>query len=200
MSEGDSVWSSSSARQIRALGNVEKEVAELLQQAARMLERQRIPALGEHSLTSEEWNDMIVKEATAYFDKLDSIQGKLRRVLLDMRTRRMTPASLNLAATTLGSATLPASTPKQPTPPSSFLGEVSGPAPPRGGDDLDNMNFQEARLERDAWRGISDALEKLSNLRKAHAEALGTNGNVPSESDVEESSDDGSAKDEAMEE
>lgn len=86
----DDIWTSSSARQIRALGNVEKvclavrnvrntlsegvrcqDVAMLLQQAAAMLERLRITPADEQTVSKDDWDDLIAKEATAYFDKLD---------------------------------------------------------------------------------------------------------------------------------
>ena len=82
----------------------------------------------------------------------------------------MTPSSLNLAsmnatASGLGTATLPTYTPSNNTPPSS-LNVNDNTTASTSTQDLPNMNFQEARLERDAWRGIADALSKLRALQK----------------------------------
>jgi len=87
-----------------------------------------------------------------------------------MRARRMTPSSLNVAsmnptASGLGTATLPTHTPSNNTPPQSFTANDNPPVPTPT-QDLPNMNFQEARLERDAWRGIADALSKLRALQQ----------------------------------
>lgn len=101
-----------------------------------------------------------------------SIQKQMRRVLVDMRARRMTPTSLNLATmnaatSSLGTATLPTQTTSQPTPPSSWVsGDLNGTATVvPNAPDLPNMNYQEARLERDAWRGIAESLAKLKTLQ-----------------------------------
>lgn len=36
-----------------------------------MLERLRIPSVDEPTVSKDDWDDMIAKDATAYFDKLD---------------------------------------------------------------------------------------------------------------------------------
>jgi hypothetical protein len=72
---------------------------------------------------------------------------------------------MNATASGLGTATLPTHTPLNYTPPSS-LNVNDDSAAPSSTQDLPNMNFQEARLERDAWRGIADALTKLKTLQQ----------------------------------
>lgn len=49
----------------------EQDLAQLLQQASEMLERQRIPSAGDQPVSQIEWEALIAREATAYFDKLD---------------------------------------------------------------------------------------------------------------------------------
>lgn len=89
-----------------------------------------------------------------------SIQKQLRRVLLDMKRRRMVPSSLSIAAVNAGSSSFGTAT--LPT-----YDRTEGPPTPSpgGADDLPNMNYQEARVERDAWRGIADALAQLKSLQ-----------------------------------
>lgn len=48
-----------------------QEIAQLLQQAAAILELQRIPRAGEQPMPKEEWEALITRETTAYFDRLD---------------------------------------------------------------------------------------------------------------------------------
>ena len=73
---------------------------------------------------------------------------------------------MNATALGLGTATLPTYTPLNNTPPSSLNPNDNSPGP-SSTQDLPNMNFQEARLERDAWRGIAEALSKLRALQQS---------------------------------
>lgn len=107
----------------------------------------------------------------------------------------MVPSSLSLslastaAATSgFGTATLPSTStlnaPFSSNSPSSFSSFGSNPASTSNPDgkveeDLPNMNYQEARVERDAWRGIAEALAELRTVRslaqtQAYAPGEGT--------------------------
>lgn len=79
---------------------------------------------------------------------------------------------MNAVTSNVGSATLPTHVSQESTPPSSWIGTASSTADQGSSNsniaqsDLPNMNFQEARLERNAWRGIADSLVKLKAIRE----------------------------------
>ncbi|KAF9515280.1 hypothetical protein BS47DRAFT_1381612 [Hydnum rufescens UP504] len=161
----EEIWtSSSSAERIREL-----DIARLLQHAASSLQLLRVAHVDTDDDTGgvslpegEERSELFVQEATAYFQTLDALT--LRRILADVRTRRITPSSINapppnFVPPTFGSGPLPN--------PSSETGTRGGPGVPDRGANT-SVNFepvgstlQEARVERDAWRGIAETLSRM---------------------------------------
>jgi len=165
----DELWqSSSSAQQIQALIKVEKDVAKLMRHGAASLQLLRTvqPTDINSSVplpTGEERSERFVQEASAYFKTLDSIQIGLRRAIAHIREKRITPSTLaSLAAQfeaggSTTSAVLPSVTAHTTDPNTTSQNNTSG-------------NLQEARVERDAWRGIAESLAKLNALHSSKPE------------------------------
>lgn len=84
-----------------------------------------------------------------------SIQVGLRRALANVRANRIAPSSIN-------------------APPPNFIPPALGSAPSSTTTDdtsegEDALGLQEARVERDAWKGVADALSKLKQLSSANS-------------------------------
>ncbi|TFK77527.1 hypothetical protein BDN72DRAFT_754910 [Pluteus cervinus] len=102
----------------------------------------------------EERSEQFVLEISEYFARLDTIQGAIRSSLAHIRHSRIAPSAIN--APPLGFV-----------PPSLGVGSPPSPAlaggrePPRK-----TRGLQEERIERDAWKGILDALTRLKLERE----------------------------------
>ncbi|KAF8335052.1 uncharacterized protein EI90DRAFT_3120944 [Cantharellus anzutake] len=167
----DDLWkSSASAQQIEALIKVEKDVATLMRHAAASLQLLRTvqPSDVDSNVllpTGEERSERFIQEASAYFKTLDSIQIGLRRAIAHIRERRITPSTLASAAAQFeaGGASSSAVLPTTIT-----ASKANDRTPP--------SNLQEARVERDAWRGIAESLAKLNASYLSHKPNDATNG------------------------
>ncbi|KAH8120001.1 hypothetical protein DFH11DRAFT_1685427 [Phellopilus nigrolimitatus] len=139
----DHVWTTSrTARQIYALGEVEKTDPS----------DSTLPQ-------GEERSEQFVLEVSEYFERLDQIHINIRSTLAHIRKSRIAPSAIN-------------------APPPNFVPQPAGVGTPSlapaSDHDRDNENaflgssgedqkrgLQEERVNRDAWRGILDALTRL---------------------------------------
>ncbi|KAE9409217.1 hypothetical protein BT96DRAFT_806993 [Gymnopus androsaceus JB14] len=157
----DPIWTTSrTARQIHALGEVEKDISRLLSLAASSISLLTLPQTDNPSDNlpqGEERSEQFVLEVSEYFERLDSIQVAIRSSLAHIRHSRTAPSAIN-------------------APPPGFLPPSLGVALPPdsapGGSDPQSLptatattssirGLQEERLDRDAWKGILDALTRL---------------------------------------
>ncbi|KAH7886187.1 hypothetical protein F5I97DRAFT_1224527 [Phlebopus sp. FC_14] len=168
--EIDPIWTTSrTARQIYALGEVDKDITRLLSLAASSVLLLTLPQTDgpdDNLPQGEERSEQFVLEVSEYFERLNSIEKAIRDSLAHIRQSRIAPSAINAP-------------PPNFVPPS--LG-VSIPAP--GGDGEVSRGLQEARVDRDAWVGILDALTRLKAAREEEqlrstattASSLQTNG------------------------
>ncbi|KAH9960239.1 hypothetical protein BGW80DRAFT_1365509 [Lactifluus volemus] len=173
----DPIWSSSrTARQIHDLGKVEKDIGRLLSLASSSLALLSLPQTDAPDAglpQGDERSEQFVAEVGQYFETLDGIQTALRSSLAHIRSERIPPAVLT-------------------APPTGFVPPPQGvglPLPPAGhapaapstnagaGNDGDTKpkaktrGLLEERVERDAWRGVLDALGRLRDARRAEVAA-----------------------------
>ncbi|KAG1754780.1 uncharacterized protein EDB91DRAFT_252083 [Suillus paluster] len=143
-SEIDPIWTSSrTARQIYALGEVEKDITRLLFLAASSVSLLTLPQTDEpedNYPQGEERSEQFVLEVSEYFERLDSIQVAIRSSLAHIRQSRIAPSAIT--APQLG-----------------FVPPSLGVGLPRA--DGTSRGLQEERVDRDAWVGILDALTRL---------------------------------------
>ncbi|EPQ60151.1 hypothetical protein GLOTRDRAFT_101998 [Gloeophyllum trabeum ATCC 11539] len=133
-SEIDPVWlSSRTARQIYALGEVEKT-----------------DKPEDHMPQGEERSEQFVVEVSEYFERLDAIHMAIRSSLAHIRQARFAPSTIN------------APDPGFVPPP---LGVGMRGADASDHDPTRTRGFQEERVERDAWKGILDALTRIKQAR-----------------------------------
>ncbi|EKM84005.1 hypothetical protein AGABI1DRAFT_32949 [Agaricus bisporus var. burnettii JB137-S8] len=92
----------------------------------------------------EERSEQFVLEVSEYFERLDAVQVALRSSLAHIRHSRIAPSAINAP---------------QPSfiPPSLGVGLP----PETDGNSRVNRGLQEERVERDAWKGILEALRRL---------------------------------------
>uniref|UniRef100_A0A8H8CQA4 Mediator of RNA polymerase II transcription subunit 11 n=1 Tax=Psilocybe cubensis TaxID=181762 RepID=A0A8H8CQA4_PSICU len=149
--EIDPIWTTSrTARQIYALGEVDKDITRLLALAASSISLLTLPqtdAPGDNLPQGEERSEQFVLEVSEYFERLDSIQVAIRSSLAHIRHSRIAPSAIN-------------------APPPGFVPPSLGVGLPADGNVLQtNRGLQEERVERDAWKGILDALTRLKDAR-----------------------------------
>ncbi|KAB5592105.1 Mediator complex protein [Ceratobasidium theobromae] len=148
-----SVWSSSpSAKQIHALGEVEKDIARLLHIAATGLSLLTVPqadpadpSSGDQLPDGEERAEMFVQEATKYYETLESIQKGLRKAIVNLREARISSAAIA---------------------PSNAQAALLAPgvnAESLAGDENLHYALQESLVEREAWLGLAQTLENIQN-------------------------------------
>ncbi|KAI0756551.1 hypothetical protein C8Q80DRAFT_1129287 [Daedaleopsis nitida] len=150
----DPIWMSSrTARQIYALGEVEKDITRLLSLAASSIallslpqtdgpEDEELPKGGERS-------EKFVDVANEYFERLDIIHIAIRSSLAHIRQSRIAPSAIN-------------------APPPGFIPPSLGvglPSTDAEGVERGNRGLQEERVERDAWTGILNALSRIKDAR-----------------------------------
>ncbi|KAJ7146224.1 hypothetical protein C8R44DRAFT_600948 [Mycena epipterygia] len=154
--EIDPIWTTSrTARQIYALGQVEKvlsqrvsDITRLLALAASSISLLTLPqtdAPEDNLPQGDERSEQFVLEVSEYFERLDAIQIAIRSSLAHIRHSRIAPSAINAP-------------PPNFVPPS--LG-VGMPSADEGASLRKNRGLQEERIERDAWKGILDALRRL---------------------------------------
>lgn len=144
----DPIWTTSrTARQIYALGEVEKDITRLLSLAASSISLLTLPQTDgpdDNLPQGEERSEQFVLEVSEYFERLDSIQNAIRSSLAHIRHARIAPSAIN-------------------APPPGFIPPSLGVGLPQseGDDGKKNRGLQEERIERDAWQGILAALTRL---------------------------------------
>ncbi|EKM61473.1 uncharacterized protein PHACADRAFT_204644 [Phanerochaete carnosa HHB-10118-sp] len=158
----DPIWTSSrTARQIYALGEVEKDISRLLQLAASSISLLTLPQTDgpEDGLPQGgERSEQFVLEVSEYFDRLDGIHINIRSALAHIRQSRIAPSAINAPSPGF-------------VPPSLGVGlpTATGASVEEGG-----RGLQEERVERDAWAGILDALMRLKQTRDREREGAGS--------------------------
>nr|GAT61314.1 predicted protein [Mycena chlorophos] len=165
--EKDPIWvSSRTARQIFALGQVEKDISRLLALAASSISLLTLPQTDgpEDNLPKDdERSELFVLEVNEYFERLNTIQSAIRSSLAQITHSRIAPSAINAPAPNF-------------TPPSLGVG-----LPASSSAEKQNRGLQEERVERDAWKGILDALQRLKLKQEQESEQ----GNAEEGGDVE---------------
>ncbi|KZT27593.1 hypothetical protein NEOLEDRAFT_1130598 [Neolentinus lepideus HHB14362 ss-1] len=151
----DPIWvSSRTARQIYALGEVEKDISRLLSLAGSSIQLLTLPQTDkpeDHMPQGDERSEQFVMEVSEYFERLDSVHIAMRSSLAHIRQARFAHSTINAPESHL-----------VPTPLGVGLrGQEGDPAAARG--------FQEERVERDAWKGVLDALTRIKHARDEEA-------------------------------
>ncbi|GBE77477.1 hypothetical protein BKA93DRAFT_910973 [Sparassis latifolia] len=150
--ELDPIWMSSrTARQIYALGEVEKDISRLLSLAASSISLLTLPqtdGANDGLPQGGERSEQFVLEVSEYFERLDNIHIAIRSSLAHIRQSRIAPSAIN-------------------APPPGFVPPSLGVGLPSSDGDLqkESRGLQEERVERDAWKGILDALTRLKEQR-----------------------------------
>ncbi|KAF8167440.1 hypothetical protein B0H34DRAFT_681888 [Crassisporium funariophilum] len=157
VSEIDPIWTTSrTARQIFALGEVDKDITRLLALAASSISLLTLPqtdAPDDSLPQGEERSEQFVLEVSEYFERLDSIQVALRSSLAHIRHSRIAPSAIN-------------------APPPGFIPPSLGVGlPAEGSSSKSNRGLQEERVERDAWKGILAALTRMKEAREEQLKA-----------------------------
>ncbi|KAF9055934.1 hypothetical protein BJ165DRAFT_1521898 [Panaeolus papilionaceus] len=154
--EIDPIWTTSrTARQIYALGEVDKDITRLLGLAASSISLLTLPQTDSPSDNlpqGEERSEQFVLEVSEYFERLDAIQVALRSSLAHIRHSRIAPSAINAPNPGF-------------VPPSLGVG-----LPSDGSTTRKNRGLQEERVERDAWKGILEALTRLRDRKKEASE------------------------------
>ncbi|KAI6136256.1 hypothetical protein F5141DRAFT_1208625 [Pisolithus sp. B1] len=160
--EIDTIWSSSrTARQIHALGGVEKGITQLLSLAASSVSLLALPQTdepGDELPQGEERSEEFVVKVSEYFERLDAIQVAIRSSLAHIRQSRIAPSAINAPPPNFVPPSLGVSI---PTPSASTAGNKGG----EGTGEV-SRGLQEERVDRDAWVGILNALKRLKVARE----------------------------------
>ncbi|KZT08632.1 uncharacterized protein LAESUDRAFT_648550 [Laetiporus sulphureus 93-53] len=149
----DPIWTSSrTARQIYALGEVEKDISRLLSLAASSISLLTLPQTDgpdDGLPQGGERSEQFVLEASEYFERLDAIHITIRSSLAHIRQSRIAPSAIN-------------------APPPGFVPPSLGVGLPSADEEYSKgtRGLQEERVERDAWKGIMDALKRLKEARE----------------------------------
>ncbi|KAL0951715.1 hypothetical protein HGRIS_008391 [Hohenbuehelia grisea] len=170
MHEIDPIWTTSrTARQIYALGEVEKDITKLLQLAASSISLLTLPQTdgpNDNLPQGDERSEQFVLEVSEYFERLDNIQMSLRSSLAHIRHARVAPSAIN-------------------APPPNFIPPSLGVGLPSADDQQRQpRGLQEERIERYAWHGILDTLKRLKAAREAEREAAASGIAATSENDA----------------
>ncbi|TFK94950.1 hypothetical protein K466DRAFT_534754 [Polyporus arcularius HHB13444] len=151
----DPIWlSSRTARQIYALGEVEKDITRLLSLAASSMALLSLPQTDgpedEELPKGAERSEKFVDVANEYFERLDGIHIAIRSSLAHIRQSRIAPSAIN-------------------APPHGFVPPALGvglPSADAQGVARGTRGLQEERVEKDAWKGIVDALTRIKEARE----------------------------------
>ncbi|KAF7793477.1 hypothetical protein EIP86_004589 [Pleurotus ostreatoroseus] len=153
----DPIWASSrTARQIYALGEVEKDISRLLSLAASSIALLTLPQTDgpdDGLPQGGERSEQFVLEVSDYFERLDNIHIAIRSSLAHIRQSRIAPSAIN-------------------APPPGFVPPSLGVGLPTSDSSSTadgGRGLQEERVERDAWNGILDALTRLKEAREHEA-------------------------------
>jgi hypothetical protein len=150
-SEIDPIWTTSrTARQIYALGEVDKDITRLLELAASSISLLTLPQMDgpdDNLPQGEERSEQFVLEVSEYFERLDSIQVAIRSSFAHIRHSRIAPSAIS-------------------APPPGFIPPSLGVGLPADGSSKQkNRGLQEERMERDAWQGILAALARIKEAK-----------------------------------
>ncbi|OCH90061.1 hypothetical protein OBBRIDRAFT_731540 [Obba rivulosa] len=149
----DPIWTSSrTARQIYALGEVEKDISRLLSLAATSMSLLTLPQTDEPDddlPEGGERSEQFVEKANEYFQTLDDIHIAIRSSLAHIRQSRIAPSAINAP-------------PPGVVPPSLGVGIPTADGDPATG----GRGLQEARIELQSWRDILTSLEQLKAARE----------------------------------
>ncbi|KAL4070550.1 hypothetical protein J3A83DRAFT_4372728 [Scleroderma citrinum] len=172
----DPIWMSSrTARQIYALGEVDKDITRLLSLAASSVSLLTLPQTDgpEDGLPQGgERSEQFVLEVSEYFERLDSIQGAIRSSLAHIRQSRIAPSAINAPPPNFVPPSLGVST---PTASSSSADPGAEPVSAINEDTTEvSRGLQEERVDRDAWVGILNALTRLKAARERERALSGT--------------------------
>ncbi|KAF8641161.1 hypothetical protein AX17_000796 [Amanita inopinata Kibby_2008] len=157
----DPIWTTSrTARQIYALGEVEKDITRLLSLAASSVSLLTLPQTDgpdDNLPQGEERSEQFVLEVSEYFEsereKKKAIQTALRSSLAHIRHSRIAPSAINAP-------------PPNFVPPSLGVGLPTTSGPPDPADPArKNRGLQEERVEGNAWSGILEALLRIRAVR-----------------------------------
>ncbi|KAI0783347.1 hypothetical protein C8Q75DRAFT_810933 [Abortiporus biennis] len=184
----DPIWTSSrTARQIYALGEVEKDISRLLQLAASSISLLTLPqtdGVDDGLPQGGERSEQFVLEVSEYFETLDAIHIAIRSSLAHIRQSRIAPSAINalpigFVPPSLGvglpthgpssssSSTNTAVTNIPPPPPPSLGGATSTSTSTAAAvTEKGDRGLQEEKVERDAWKGILDALTRLKEVKE----------------------------------
>lgn len=159
--EIDAIWMSSrTARQIYSLGEVDKDITRLLSLAASSVSLLTLPQTDgpEDGLPQGgERSEQFVLEVSEYFERLDAIQGAIRSSLAHIRQSRIAPSAINAPLPNFVPPSLGVSIPTS----SSSSTDRAEPASSNKDATEVSRGLQEERVDRDAWVGILDALNRL---------------------------------------
>ncbi|TDL28138.1 hypothetical protein BD410DRAFT_782106 [Rickenella mellea] len=155
----DPIWTSSrTARQIYALGDVDKDISRLLAIAASCISLLTLPQTDEsgNSLPQgdERSEQFVLEVSDPLMTILQQVHINIRSTLAQIRQSRIAPSAIN-------------------APPPNFIPHSSGVGMPAM-DDATTENrsrgLQEERVNRDAWKGILEALTRLKAARDRESE------------------------------
>jgi len=135
------------------LGEVERDISRLLSLAASSISLLTLPQTDgpdDKLPQGAERSEQFVLEVSEYFERLDSIQETIRSSLAHIRQSRIAPSAIN-------------------APPPGFVPPSLGVGLPCA-DGEKSRGLQEERIERDAWKGILDALTRLKQAKEREAE------------------------------
>lgn len=160
ISDIDPIWTTSrTARQIYALGEVEKDITRLLSLAASSISLLTLPQTDgtEDNLPQgEERSEQFVLEVSEYFERLDAIQVALRSSLAHIRHSRIAPSAINAPVPNFVPTSLGVGLPFSSDP-----ADASSPAQSIGSSARRGRGLQEERIDRHAWENILQALLRI---------------------------------------
>ncbi|THV06564.1 hypothetical protein K435DRAFT_645097 [Dendrothele bispora CBS 962.96] len=164
----DPIWTTSrTARQIYALGQVEKDIGRLLSLAASSISLLTLPQTdgpNDNLPQGEERSEQFVLEVSEYFERLDSIQLAIRSSLAHIRQSRIAPSAINAPPPGFVPPSLGVVLPQE---------SADGKTPPKL-----SRGLQEERVDRDAWKGILDALTRMKKAMEEEEEAGGSSSSL----------------------
>ncbi|KAJ7750324.1 hypothetical protein B0H16DRAFT_1724722 [Mycena metata] len=179
--EIDPIWTTSrTARQIFALGQVEKDITRLLALAATSISLLTLPqtdSADEGLPQGDERSEQFVLEVSEYFERLDNIQIAIRSSLAHIRHSRIAPSAINAPPPNFVPPSLGVGLPSSDD---ADGGSGSGTTPLRK-----NRGLQEERIERDAWKGILDALRRLKAEQQQQNELEKTNATTDMDTEMQ---------------
>ncbi|KAJ7601302.1 hypothetical protein FB45DRAFT_973907 [Roridomyces roridus] len=162
--EIDPIWTTSrtARKSLPSAKSKKKDITRLLALAASSISLLTLPQTDnpeENLPQGDERSEQFVLEVSEYFERLDAIQIAIRSSLAHIRHSRIAPSAIN-------------------APPPNFVPPSLGVGMPSADDDgstpRKNRGLQEERIERDAWKGILDALRRLKEEQEQQDSSMDT--------------------------